>query len=324
MDNSDSSGHYLFAAPGFRSPLEGLTNLVSLHIEENVPNVTPEHLQALSLLRCLSELKMHVAFYKPATRSTQKGGALESSMTSAVYRALSSLPSLSSLSVDAPSDHLTKLTGLQSLSFTRCHVDWNIHMDFSRLTQLTEVYVGHGRLTLHEVQNLQWLVKATFSIDAVDWDFLRGLTTVRNLTLRRCRLSNVAFDCLTSLTQLTSLDFSIRYPINGGIDYDCLDNHSKLTCLASLHGRFASRYRHESPQDLSMWVSKLPSLTAVPEQELELKLHQVPRYSDCMSDFDGSVSCVSGDDCENCTSLLRDLDAFNIDSDTDSEDHYMY
>lgn len=163
-------------------------------------------------------------------------------------------------------------------------------MDFSRLTKLTEVYVGHGGLTLHEVQNLQWLIKATFSIDAVHWGFLRGLTTVRNLALRRCRLSNAAFDCLTSLTQLTSLDFSMSYPINGGIDYDCIDNLS--TCLASLHGSCASRYRHESLQDLSMWVSKLPSLTAAPEQELELKLHHVLRCSDWMSDFDGSVSCL--------------------------------
>lgn len=43
LDSFDSRGHYLFAAPGFRSPLEGLTNLVSLHIEENIPNVTPQH-----------------------------------------------------------------------------------------------------------------------------------------------------------------------------------------------------------------------------------------------------------------------------------------
>ncbi len=75
------------------------------------------------------------------------------------------------------------------------------------------------------------------------------------------------------------------------------------------------------PMTLSRWVPKLPLLGAVPEEQVVLKLHQVPRDSDWMSDFDGSVSCVSGDDCENCKSLLADLDVFEMDSsNSDSDD----
>ena len=53
-----------------------------------------------------------------------------------------------------------------------------------------------------------------------------------------------------------------------------------------------------------------------------LKLHQVPHDSDWMSELDGSVSFVSGDACENCKSLLSDLDAFDIES--DSDDYGIY
>ena len=49
LENFDPNQHRLFAATGFKSPLEGLTNLVSLHIEEEIPNVTPEDLQPISL-----------------------------------------------------------------------------------------------------------------------------------------------------------------------------------------------------------------------------------------------------------------------------------
>ena len=242
-----------------------------------------------------------------------------SSMTSAVYRALSSLPSLLSLAMDVPSVHLSKLTGLQSLSLTKCVHDWHVHTNFTCLTNLTELYIGHDQLDLHEVQ----LLKATFSIDAVSWDFLRGLTTVRSLTLRRCDMSNAAFGCLTSMTQLTGLSFSMNYPIRSGTYYNCLDNLSVLTSLASLHGKFVCRYGHESPRLLSRWVSKLPLLAIVAEQQVVLKLHQVPGDSDWLSDYDGSVSCVSGDECENCKSLLGDLEAFEVDnsnSDHDSTD----
>lgn len=325
QNNFDPDQHRLFAASGFKSPLEGLTNLVSLHIKEEIPNVTPEELQPVSLLSHLSKLALHVATYKRVTRSTKEARVM-SSMTSTVYRALSSLPCLSSLAVDVPSVHLSKLTGLQSLSFTKCFHDWHVHRSFTCLTNLTELYVGHGKLALHEVQNLPQLLKATFSIDAVSWDFLRGLTTVRSLTLRRCDMSNAALKCLASMTQLTGLCFSMSYPLNSGIDYDCLDDLSVLNSLASLHGKFVCRYGHESPLELSRWVSELPLLATVAEQQVVLKLHQVPRDSDWMSDFDGSVSCVSGDECENCKSLLGDLEAFemdssNSDSDHDSSDH---
>ena len=40
-----------------------------------------------------------------------------------------------------------------------------------------------------------------------------------------------------------------------------------------------------------------------------------------MSGIDGSVSCVSGDVCENCKDLLGDLDVVEIDSsDSNSDD----
>ena len=92
-------------ARGFNSPLHGLTGLISLHIEEEIPNVTPQELQPISLLTQLTRLGLHTATYKPATRSgsTDTPGIM-SSMTSAVYRSIGCLPNLSSLSVDFPSN----------------------------------------------------------------------------------------------------------------------------------------------------------------------------------------------------------------------------
>ena len=115
-----------------------------------------------------------------------------------------------------------------------------------------------SEITLHKIQNLLCLIKATFSIEAVNWDLLNCLSTVRNLTLRRCQLSNAAFNCLSSMMQLTTLLFSMSYPIKGVIDCDCADNLSMLTSLASLYGRFVTRYGHGIPQELSMWVTTLP------------------------------------------------------------------
>ena len=245
-------------------------------------------------------------------------------MTSAVYRSLGCLPNLSCLSVDFPSDHITKLQGLQSLKLNRCGVDWEVSKKFSCLTNLTELYIGNGRMTLSNVHNLPWLAKATFSINATNWEFLSGLTTVRDLTLKHCRLSNVAFGRLTNMTQLTSLNFTMSYPIKGGLDYECLDHLSTLTSLVKLHGKFVSRYGAEDPYALCDWFCCSPLADTIAEHNVGLKLHQVPRDSDWMSEFDGSVSCVSGEECENCNSLLGDLRVFDLQSSIDSDEGDMY
>ena len=99
-------------------------------------------------------------------------------------------------------------------------------------------------------------------------------------------------------------------PDEGGLDYNMLGHLSRLTNLSELHGKFVARHGVEDAQALSHWFRNSRLSEIVPKENAVLKLHQVPEWSDWMP-YDGDVSCVSGDECEHCMSLLGDLSAFD-------------
>ena len=159
---------------------------------------------------------------------------------------------------------------------------------------------------------------------------------ITTLEIKGCSLQCSDLDKTSRLSNLQHL----TYDATGGNSYDCyrLKNFDPnqhhlfaargfksplkgLSNLVSLHIEEDIRYGHKSPREPSKWVSELSLLATVAVQQVVLKLHQVLRDSDWMSDFDDSVSYVSGDECENCKSLSGDIQALVMDSSNSDSDH---
>lgn len=310
VEHFDITKDYLLAADEHLSPFAGLSNLVSLHIQEEIPNVLPDHLQPISLLTQLTHLALH---YAAREEGTQR---IVQSMTESVYQALGSMQRLVSLQVDIGSPHMTLLKGLKILSVTKSEADWEFPLGFTTLTSLSELSLsGEMRrwsnieVPLSSVQTLPYIRKATFHFeaDAPVWGFLAYLGTVDDLTLQHCNLSNDAFQAVGQLSQLTSLDFTMSRTFKGVVDMEALHALEKLMQLSKLHGKFVSRLRHLNEFHLADWYdtfSESPAFLSI--QDVELKLHRVPRYSDWLSDLDGDVSCASDADRE-CKHCMEDL-----------------
>ncbi len=310
MVHFDVTKDYLLAADEHLSPFAGLSNLVSLHIEEEIPNVLPEHLQPISLLTQLTHLALHCAAREQGTQH------IVQSMTESVYQALGSMQRLASLQVDIGSPHMTLLKGLKILSVTKSEADWEFPFGFTTLTSLSELSLSgemrrwsNPQVPLSSVQLLPYIRKATFHFEADShvWGFLADLVTVNDLTLQHCNLSNEAFQAVGQLTQLTSLDFTMSRTFKGVVDMEALNALENLVQLSKLHGKFVSRRNHVNEYRLSVWregLSKSPAFLSIPD--VQLKLHRVPKYSDWSSDLDGDVSCASDDDRE-CKHCIKDL-----------------
>ncbi len=310
MVHFDVTKDYLLAADEHLSPFAGLSNLVSLHIEEEIPNVLPEHLQPISLLTQLTHLALHCAAREQGTQH------IVQSMTESVYQALGSMQRLASLQVDIGSPHMTLLKGLKILSVTKSEADWEFPFGFTTLTSLSELSLSgemrrwsNPQVPLSSVQLLPYIRKATFHFEADShvWGFLADLVTVNDLTLQHCNLSNEAFQAVGQLTQLTSLDFTMSRTFKGLVDIEALHALENLVQLSKLHGKFVSRRNHVNEYRLSVWregLSKSPAFLSIPD--VQLKLHRVPKYSDWSSDLDGDVSCASDDDRE-CKHCIKDL-----------------
>jgi len=325
MVHFDITKDYLLAADEQLSPFAGLSNLVSLHIEEEIPNVLPEHLQPISLLTQLTHLALHCAAREEGTQH------IVQSMTESVYQALGSMQRLASLQVDIGSPHMTLLTGLKILSVTKSEAYWEFPSGFTTLTSLSELSLsGEMRrwsgvlVPLSSLQLLPYIRKATFHFeaDAPVWGFLAYLGTVDDLTLQHCNLSNEAFEAVGHLTQLTSLDFTMSRTFKGVVDMEALNALENLVQLSKLHGKFVSRTRHLNEFHLADWYdtfSKSPAFLSI--QDVQLKLHRVPRYSDWLSDLDGDVSCASDDDldCKHCIEDLSELSSYLL-LDTDEDE----
>ena len=313
---------YLFAADGQRSPLEGLTNLVSLHIEEEIPNVHAEHLQSLSLLTQLTHLALHC----PAQYDDETDHFVQP-MTEPVYQALGGLPKLVSLQVDIGSPHMTLLKGLKALSITKCEPDWDFPCTFTSLTCLSEVLIltkGWCRtydpflalnnpLILSSVGYMPCVHKVTFccQADPKVWTFLADLKNVVNLTLDHCDLSNEAFQALGRLTQLTSLDFTMSHTSRDIVDVPRSHAFDNLMHLSRLHGKFVSTrgscHGYRLGVRLAAWY-RLFSRSSIFQaiQDVQLSLCRIPEYSEWMSEFE------DGDDMPRmsyaaCSTCLRDV-----------------
>jgi len=328
MVHFDVTKDYLLAADEHLSPFAGLSNLVSLHIEEEIPNVLPEHLQPISLLTQLTHLALHCAAREQGTQH------IVQSMTESVYQALGSMQRLASLQVDIGSPHMTLLKGLKILSVTKSEADWEFPFGFTTLTSLSELSLSgemrrwsNPQVPLSSVQLLPYIRKATFHFEADShvWGFLADLVTVNDLTLQHCNLSNEAFQAVGQLTQLTSLDFTMSRTFKGLVDIEALHALENLVQLSKLHGKFVSRRNHVNEYRLSVWregLSKSPAFLSIPD--VQLKLHRVPKYSDWSSDLDGDVSCASDDDreCKHCIkdlSQLRSLLFLGLDEDEEAD-----
>jgi len=326
VEHFDITKDYLLAADERLSPFAGLSNLVSLHIEEEIPNVLPQHLQPISLLTQLTHLALHCAAREEGTQH------IVQSMTESAYQALGSMQRLASLQVDIGSPHMTLLKGLKVLSVTKSEADWEFPSGFTTLTYLSELSLsGEMRrwysvqVPLSSVQLLPYIRKATFHFeaDAPLWGFLADLGTVDDLTLQHCNLSNEAFEAVGQLTQLTSLDFTMSRTFNGVVEMEALHALEILVQLSKLHGKFVSRRRHLNEYHLADWYDTFcesPAFLSI--RDVQLKLHRVPRYSDWSSDLDGDVSCASDDDheCKHCMEDLSDLSSqLLLDTDEDEE-----
>ena len=326
LDHFDTTKDYLLAAEEHLSPFAGLSNLVSLHIEEEIPNVLPQHLQPISLLTQLTHLALHCAAREEQTQH------IVQSMTESIYQAFGSMQRLASLQVDIGSPHMTLLKGLKVLSLTKSEADWEFPFGFTTLTSLSELSLsGEMRrwsyvlVPLSSVQFLPYIRKATFHFEAdpLVWGFLGDLVTLEDLTLQHCNLSNEAFEAVGQLTQLTSLDFTMSRTFYGVVDTEALHALGKLVQLSKLHGKFVSRTRHLNEYQLADWYdifSESPAFLSI--QDVQLKLHRVPKDSDWSSDLDGDVSCASDDDreCEHCMedlSLSFQLDVEDEETDSD-------
>ena len=312
---------YLFAADGQRSPFEGLTNLVSLHIEEEIPNVHAEHLQSLSLLTQLTHLALHC----PA--QCDETDHFVQPMTEPVYQALGGLPKLISLQVDIGSPHMTLLKGLKALSITRCEPDWHFPCTFTSLTCLSQLLIltkGRYRmydpflalynpLILSSFGYMPYVQKATFccQADPKVWTFLADLKSVVNLTLDHCDLSNEAFQALGRLTQLTSLDFTMSHTSRDIVHVPASHAFDKLIHLSRLHGKFVStrEFCHGYRLDvcLAAWYrvfSKSSIFQAI--RDVQLSLCRLPKYSEWVGELE------DGDDMPRmsyaaCSTCLRDV-----------------
>ncbi len=326
VDHFDTTKDYLLAADEHLSPFAGLSNLVSLHIEEEIPNVLPRHLQPVSLLAQLTHLALHCAAQEEGTQR------IVQSMTESVYQTLGSMQRLAFLHVDIGSPHMTLLKGLKVLSVTKSEADWEFPFGFTTLTSLSELSLSgemrrwsNPQVPLSSVQLLPYIRKATFHFEADShvWGFLADLVTVNDLTLQHCNLSNEAFQAVGQLTQLTSLDFTMSRTFKGLVDIEALHALENLVQLSKLHGKFVSRTRHLNEFHLADWYdtfSESPAFVSI--QDVQLKLHRVPRYSDWSSDLDGDVSCASDDDldCKHCIEDLSQLSSYLLlDSDEDEE-----
>jgi len=205
MVHFDITKDYLLAADEHLSPFAGLSNLISLHIEEEIPNVLPQHLQPISMLTQLTHLALHCAAREEGTQH------IVQSMTESAYQALGSMQRLASLQMDIGSPHMTLLTGMKVLSVTKSEADWEFPLGFTTLTCLSELSLSgemrrwyNVQAPLSSVQLLPYIRKATFHFeaDAPVWGFLADLGTVDDLTLQHCNLSNEAFQAVGHLTQL--------------------------------------------------------------------------------------------------------------------------
>ncbi len=329
--NFDITRDCLFSGSNQRNPLQGLTNLVSLHIEEEIPNVSTENLQTLSLLTKLSHLALHVAWRDEGTEK------IIHPITASVYQALGAIQALTSLQVDIASPHMTELQNLKALSMIRCEVDWRFSKEITSLTNLTELSISGqqrrqpcgGRdpvyandLSMLSVNHLPYVQHATFSlkIDTAAWGFLADMKSVIDLSLPHCDLSNEAFVAVGHLTTLTSLHFSMSRTFKDEVQIESLESLDSLVHLSKLHGRFVSRKRSLSEHHLSISYSEFstsPVFQAA--QDVVLKLHRVPKYSDWMSDIDGDVSCASDRGCKDCLVSMTDL-LDHLAAETESDD----
>lgn len=331
----------LFSATGQRSPFEGLTNLVLLHIDTRTPNVPAADLLPMTHLARLTHLGLHCAAFQRISHTHERATGIDrgyeivNPLNEATYQVIASLPKLTSLSVDVASPYMTQLTGLQRLSLDRSEPNWQAPQAFSSLSSLTRLWIKskpqfHNPLlammqpdpgvTISGLSHFPYVLDARFVFDAPPdvWRCLQDLSSVQSLTLDHCNLSNQAFEAIQDLHQLTSLRFTMSKPIRDGVDAYALYGLSTLTKLTHLHGKFVSRYKAEDPYSLYAWVNELPCIAT---DAVVLKWHQVPRDSDWMSDCDGSVSCLSGDFCKDC----QDLTNFDFDNyhpfDSSSEDN---
>ena len=276
VDYFDITKDYLLAAGEHLSPFAGLSNLVSLHIEEEIPNVLPEHLQPISVLTQLTHLALHCAAREEGTQR------IVQSMTESVYQALGSMQRLSSLQVDIGSPHMTLLKGLKVLSVTKSEAGWEFPFGFTTLTNLSELSLSgescrwsNPQIPLSSVQFLPYICKATFHFEADShiWGFLADLVTVNDLTLQHCNLSNEAFQAVGQLTQLTSLDFTMSRTFKGLVDIEALHALEKLVQLSKLHGKFVLRRNHVNEYRLSVWhdgLSESPAFLSIPDVQLKL------------------------------------------------------
>ena len=192
----DAGQHRLFAASGFRSPLESLTNLVSLLIDEELLNITPAELQPISLVSLLNGPTL----LTPTTRAKvgEKGkGRVASSLNADVYEALAHLPQLQALSTGWPPDQISKLQALQSLSIQKHTSLWHVPNTFPRMTNLVGLYVQRAKATVLDVPYLPFLQKITFGSQVGNLCFLALNDNINahassNLACDECELGNKA------------------------------------------------------------------------------------------------------------------------------------
>lgn len=298
-------------------------NLVSLHIEEEIPNVHAEHLQSLSLLTQLTHLALHC----PAQYDDETDHFVQP-MTEPVYQALGGLPKLVSLQVDIGSPHMPLLKGLKALSITRCEPDWDFPCTFTSLTCLSELLIlteGWYRSTYNPCLALKnplllssfgymaYVQKATFccQADSKVWTFLADLKSVVNLTLDHCFLSNEAFQALGHLTQLTSLDFTMSHTSRDIVHVPTTHAFDNLIHLSRLHGKFVSTrgsyHAYRLGVCLAVWYrvfSRSATFQAI--QDVQLSLCRIPEHSEWMSELE------DGDDMPRmsyaaCSTCLRDV-----------------
>ncbi len=133
VDHFDITKDHLLAADERMSPFAGLSNLAALRIEQEMPNVSPQHLQPISLLTRLTHLALYCAVLEEGSQHPVQ------SMTESVYQALGSMQRLASLEVKIGSPHMTLLKGLKVLSVTKSKHDWEFPCGFTALTSLSEL-----------------------------------------------------------------------------------------------------------------------------------------------------------------------------------------
>jgi hypothetical protein len=323
VDHFDITKDHLLAADERMAPFAGLSNLAALRIEQEMPNVSPQHLQPISLLTQLTHLALHCAVLEEGSQHPVQ------SMTESVYQALGSMQRLASLEVKIGSPHMTLLKGLKVLSVTKSKYDWEFPCGFTALTSLSELSLSWEwrrwsdvHVSLSSVQFLPYICKATFHLQADShvWGFLADLVTVNDLTLDHCNLSNMAFAAVGQLTQLTSLDFTMSRTFKEVVDMEALHALGKLVQLSKLHGKFVSRTGHLDEYRLADWYhsfSRSPAFLSI--EDVQLKLHRVPRDGGWSSDLDEDGSCASYDECKHCMQDMSQL-SFNLVEGSTNED----